>query len=229
MGLDVYLVPVGGSRYELYSEHATDEAPAVTDAAAPKSWGTRRMDQFRAMLAEADAERRRRDRGEPSAGGGVWRGIMRRIAETIAEQRLLWRLRAEAFGRLIHPLDLPTAEAIGVMRTALGKDLAKHRRWCVIDAGIAAVLGPVLFLVPGPNVVAYYFLFRAVGHYLALRGATHGLSKTVWETYGSPPLTAIRLALALPRAERRVELDAIATALGLAHLTGFVERVARPD
>ena len=229
MGLDVYLVPVGEAHYELYSEHAPDEPPPPpADPAAPKSWGTRQMDKFRAMLAEAELERRRLDRGEPSPGGGLWRAIMRRIAETIAEQRLLWRLRAERAARLVHPLDLDMAEALRVMRTALAKDLAKHRRWCVIDAGTAAILGPVLFLVPGPNIVAYYFLFRFIGHYLALRGATHGLSKTVWETHASAPLMAIRLALALPRAERRAELDGIARALGLAHLTGFVERVARP-
>ena len=29
----------------------------------------------------------------------------------------------------------------------------------------------LLFLVPGPNVIAYYFAFRMVGHYFSLRGA----------------------------------------------------------
>ena len=39
------------------------------------------------------------------------------------------------------------------------------------------------------------------------------------------PLSGVRAALALGQAERCARLDAIASELGLAHLTGFVERL----
>lgn len=225
MSLDVYLVPVGPTRYDLYSEAEHEDAPAAEGPAAA-SWWQRKLHQFRAMLAEAEQERRRRDRGEASPQGGLWRAIMRRIAETVAEQRLLWRLRGEATARLVHPLEFDGAAALTHARAQLAADLGKHRRWCVFNAGLAALFGPLLFFVPGPNVVGLYFLFLAIGHYLALRGATQGLTKVTWETEASAPLSDIAAAVDLPRVERRARLDEISAALRLEHLTGFVERVA---
>lgn len=233
MTLDVFLVPVGDSRHELYSESTHDDP--IAGAAPPAesaSWWQRQMARFRATLAEAEEARRRRDRGEadPVQGGGliaITRWVMRRIAETIAEQRLLWQLRKQGEARLIHPDRMSRDRAVELMRGELTRDLAKHRRWCVIDGVLTAIFGPLFFFVPGPNVVSWYFFFRAIGHYLALRGATHGLNVTAWQTQASPDLTALGEALRLPRDERRPRLDAIAAALGLEHLTGFVERVSR--
>jgi hypothetical protein len=228
VSLDVYLVPMGDAQYELYSEHEhADPTPEVDDG-TPTSWSRRQMAKFKAMLTEAEQERRRRARGEASPGGGIWRAVMRRIAETIAEQRLLWQLRDQATARLVHPLELDGPSALRMMRAEFSTDFSKHVRWCAIDAILAAILGPLLFFVPGPNVVAYYFLFRAIGHYLAQRGAKNGLKTTVWQTESSQPLTSVRAALALPRAERLARLDEISATLGLAHLAGFVERIARP-
>jgi hypothetical protein len=79
--------------------------------------------------------------------------------------------------------------------------------------------------VPGPNVIAWYFTFRAVGHFLSWRGALRGLKDISWTPEASAPLSGVRAALALGDAERCARLDAIASELGLAHLTGFVERV----
>lgn len=232
MSLDVYLVPVGDRRHALYSEHDHDEAQApAAEGAEQSSWFRRQMDRFRATLAEAEQERRRRERGEQAAASsGLWRAFMRKIAETIAEQRLLWQLRTETEARLVHPDRVAPDDALRLMRASMTTDLAKHRRWCVIDAVLAAILGPLLFFVPGPNIVAYYFLFRAIGHWLALRGATQALRKTAWATSASAALTAVGAALDLPRAERCSRLDEISTVLGLEHLTGFVERMAaRPN
>ena len=44
----------------------------------------------------------------------------------------------------------------------------------------------VFFLVPGPNVISWYFAFRAVGHFFAFRGAKKGLSSVVWACSPSP-------------------------------------------
>ena len=228
MPLDVFLVPVAESRHELYSEQAHDDLTAAADpTSGPASWWQRQSARFRATLAEAEAERRRRDRGEPDPShGGLWRWLMRRIAETIAEQRLLWQLRNQAEARLLHPDRMSADHARQLMRDSLSKDLSKHWRWCAIDALATIILGPLLFFVPGPNFVSWYFFFRAIGHFLALRGATHGLNVTAWQMDASTQLGAIPAALTLPRAERRARLDAIAADLGLEHLTGFVERVS---
>ncbi len=231
MTLDVFLVPVGESRHELYSESAHDPIAVAEQPAESASWWQRQMVKFRQTLAEAEEARRRRERGEadPVQGGfliKVTRWVMRRIAETIAEQRLLWQLRKQGEARLLHPDRMSRDRALELMRAELARDLSKHRRWCVIDGLLTAILGPLFFVVPGPNVVSWFFFFRAIGHYRALRGATHGLRVTTWQTEASPHLTALAESLGLPNAERRPRLDAIAAALGLEHLTGFVERVS---
>jgi hypothetical protein len=72
---------------------------------------------------------------------------------------------------LIYPDDLPGSRAVDIASDRLGADLAKHRRWCVIDGLIEAFTGTAFFFVPGPNLVSWYFAFRAIGHYLSLRCA----------------------------------------------------------
>ena len=228
--MEVYLVPVSGERYELYFEVDHDAADVVATDGAGSSWWRRKMDRFHEMLAEAERDRLLRERGIDSGRTGIGRWIMSKIAEVVAEQRLLWHLRQEAAGRLIHPVDITGARAVELARAEFGRDLRKHRRWAVIDALLAVILGPLLFFVPGPNIVAYYFLFRGVGHYLSMRGAQQGLSRTQWEAAANDHLSEVRAALELPRAERRAVLDRIAQALGLNHLAAFVERVAaRPS
>ena len=228
--MDVYLVPVGTDRHELYFEVEHDDPPVHETDTTTSGFFKRYADRFRAVLAEAERERLLRERGIDSGKSGLWRRVMRKVAEVVAEQRLLWHLRNEQTGRLLHPDDLDGAAAVSNARGQLASDFKKHRRWAVIDTVLAIILGPLLFFVPGPNVIGWYFFFRGVGHYLSMRGAQQGLSRVAWQTATVPDLTRIRSALTLPRGERRAELDRIAQALGLNHLAAFVERVAaRPS
>ena len=90
------------------------------------------------MLAEAEAERARAERGEASDKRGIGRWVMGKIADAITEQRLLWQLRHVSAARLSHPSDLEATRAIAVAREQLQADYFKHRRWCVIDAVISS-------------------------------------------------------------------------------------------
>jgi hypothetical protein len=227
--MDVFLVPLGSGRSELYCE--TPAELHETEAEAARSgWLRRQIDRFKQTLAEAEEERRRRERGEPSEKTGIWRKLIGKIAEAVAEQRLLWRLRHETAARLVHAADLDGARAIDAAREMCRADYAKHRRWVFIDGLLAAILGPGLFFVPGPNVIAYYFVFRAVGHYFSMRGARQGRDVVAWHPEPSAHLCEVRSALELPREARRARLDQIAHALGLEHLAAFAERVAaRPS
>jgi hypothetical protein len=107
----------------------------------------------------------------------------------------------------------------------LQHDVNRHGRWFVVNA-VAFALSGVLAPFPGPNVVAYYFAFRLVGHYLSMRGAQRGLSGIVWHPSASPELTRLRAVGALPPAEREREVDRIANDLGLRHFTRFFARTA---
>ena len=228
--MDVYLVPIGTDLHELYFEVERDDTPVPESATSPSGFFKRYADRFRAVLAEAERERLLRESGIDSGKSGLWRAIMRKVAEFVAEQRLLWHLRDEATARLLHPDDVDGAAAVSLTRSHMASDFKKHRRWAVVDTLLAVILGPLLFFVPGPNVVGWFFFFRGIGHYLSMRGARQGLDRVVWETVPRPELTRIRAVLMRPRAERRTALDQIAQALGLNHLVAFVERVAaRPS
>ena len=222
--MKVFIVPVGASRYQLYVELPRDEAVVDADGASG-GWFARKVQQFKQTLAEAEEERLRRERGEPTVARGIGRKIMAKIAEAVAEQRLLWSLRHQTRVDLLHPDDLWAADAQAFVKEEFGRDSAKHRRWMLIDGLLTAITGPLFFFVPGPNIVSWYFTFRTIGHFLSWRGALRGLRDISWTPQPSAPLSAIRAALALGQAERCARLDAIAGALGLAHLTGFVERL----
>jgi hypothetical protein len=222
--MDVFLVPTGVDRHELYCEMTSPPAPA---ADRPGTLRARVTEWFRRTLAEAEAERQQESaRPERSR---LRRAVTRHVAEAVAEQRLLWHLRQESSGRLVHPDDLTGERALDLARAQLSADFAKHRRWCVIDGLVAAVTGPAFFFVPGPNIISWYFAFRAIGHYLSLRGARQG-QRLDWTLQPTPHLTSLRGVFTLDPPARRSRLVEIAQALRLDRLTLFVERVApRPS
>lgn len=227
--IEIFLVPVCGGGYEPYCEPAgRDDDVADHSAETEKKRGffRRQVHRFRETLAEAEAERLRQERGEATESRGIGRWLIRKIAEAIAEQRLLWHLRSSTRVLLIHPDDVGADEAMTVARSLLSADYRKHRNWCVIDALLAAITGPLFFFVPGPNVIGWYFLFRAIGHLLAMRGARQGLTVAQWQTSASSALAGLRHALELEAGERRRRVEAIGETLGLNHLVSFVERVA---
>jgi hypothetical protein len=220
--MNVYLVPAANGRYALYCEVAS-HAPA--DAARSGTWRERLLEGFRRLVAEGEAAQRGHA-GEGAERSRLRRAITRRIAEAVAEQRLFWHLRHETAARLVHPDDIAESEGLSLARDLVAVDFAKHRRWLIIDALAAAITGPVFFFVPGPNVISWYFAFRAIGHYFAMRGARQGLSRVTWTGSASRELSDLRLALALDREARARRVEQIAAALGLDRLAFFVERIA---
>jgi Mitochondrial K+-H+ exchange-related len=147
------------------------------------------------------------------------------IAEKIAEQRLLWRLRNESELTLHFPDDTAAEAATTIARAELQREVDRHMKWIIIDGVLFAASG-VLFFVPGPNLVAYYFGFRLAGHYLSRKGAKHGLTEVRWTACASPQLSRLRAVLALEPHERDREVHEVASALQLPHLAKFFERTS---
>ena len=78
-----------------------------------------------------------------------------------------------------------------------------------------------LLLLPGPNRPAYYFMFRAIGHFLSMRGARQGLSRITW-SHRVGAACGDFAAVALD-ADARAAIEHVGTELGLTDLARFVE------
>jgi hypothetical protein len=230
--MDVFVIPVGRDRYELYCEQP-DDAGDADDAPPGGIVGTLRH-RLNTMLRTAE-ERRHRGHTvaeEPKAWlGRMQDRMMAWVAERIAEQRLLWNLRGQTAAVAAHPQDMTFEQVLTLIRRMLQRDYERHQRWMIVD-GIAflvtfVLLGPLFLLVPGvANLPALYFGFRVVGHWLSMRGAAQGLHRVTWTGTSCPPLTELREVAALEPRVRGQRVRDIAARLRLQHLSTFFERVA---
>jgi len=229
--MDVFLVPLGAERHELYCEPSDDdEAAADTGAPAPGFFARMRR-RFTEMLRAAEAARARRARGEYDPIDTWWERtrarVLAKVADAVAEQRLLWHLRHHTAACLQHPSDMTGERALEIMRASMVRDRDRHFRWLLIDAFLM-LLSAALVIVPGPNVLGYYFAFRVVGHYLSWRGARQGLDVVTWTTAPCDPLIELRDALRLQPPQRDAHIDAVAERLQLPRLSLFVNRICWP-
>lgn len=225
--MDAYLVPIGRGRYELYCEPG--EEPALADAPPSGLW-RRWADRFTAVIAAAEREQDARagahaaaDGSPPTWGRRVRKRALAWVAEKIAEQRLLWRLRGKAQVRAFYPAGLDAAAALSTIRGTLLHEFDRHRWWLVVDL-LGGLLSLALVPLPGPNVIGLYFTFRIVGHFLALRGARHGLKAVRWELEPSATLAALADVAGLPAHERERRVQQAADELGLPRFPHFYRR-----
>jgi hypothetical protein len=223
--MQVFLVPVAADRYELYCEEPEDLPPPES---APNGIVRRTVYRFRVTVAEAERERRRvpePDAPRPPFGARLKARALRYVAESIAEQRLLWRLRGRAAASLAYPDDLPEVQARELLRRQLNRDFERHRFWLAIDS-LGLIASALLALLPGPNLVAYYFVFRLVGHFLSVRGARQGLVGCEWQLCPSAALASLRHLRDLPSTDQSARVREVAAELGLEHFTAFFEKTA---
>jgi hypothetical protein len=226
--MDVFLVPVAPDRYALYCEEPDEPDPPAEEGAAPPGFFRRLMLRFREQLVEAEQARRRGPQPgdqRPSLFGRIKARTLRWVAESIAEQRLLWQLRGKATVLLVYPADLRETQARELLKRSLQRDWERHRFWLAIDS-VGAAGSALLIILPGPNVIGYYFVFRIVGHYLSVRGARHGLDIVTWTTEPSDPLAALRSMVGETPDARESRVREIASTLRLEHLANFFQRSA---
>jgi hypothetical protein len=167
----VYLVRDTDGRYEI------DSPPADPPAASGSGFWSRQFAAVRARWAEAVRH------AHSTTGDGFWARwrsrVIRHLDESLDEQRTLRWLRDDTAATLVHPAGLTSSEASAILNGILVHASGHHGRWLAVDVVLFAASG-VLFFVPGPNLVAYYFAFRLIGHYLAWRGARHALERIAW-------------------------------------------------
>lgn len=221
--MDLFLVPAGGNRFELYSEtpEEPDEAPGDR-AGILRRWAHAAAVRWRTLV---DTSRR-------GSGDGLmarWRdALVCHLADSIAEGRTLWALRAAHTGVVHVPSTLESARARAVLMSLFGQARRRHMRWLLIDLVLFVASAPFA-LVPGPNVLAYYLAFRLVGHVQSWRGARQGMERIRWSFEPDPGLAELEMLADVPRAERAPRVAEIAARLKLPRLSAFFDRVAVPS
>ncbi len=224
--MDVYVIPLGADRYELFCERSS-VSPTGGDAVDPQAdgWVGRLRQRFTYMVNEAE----RPDDGLGASRGGTWDRLQHRllawVAERVAEQRLLWNLRRETSVHLVHPHDVSEEKARTLVNRMLRRDHDRHRVWFLVH-GVLLVVSGVLAIVPGPNLIAYYFAFRFVGHWLSMRGASQGLHRVAWNADANVRLSDLRRIVHDSAGARETALRALGDDLALPSLAAFVERLA---
>jgi hypothetical protein len=220
--MTVYLVPASRGRHELYSE-----APDATPDAAPPAGRVRRW-----IAALSENWRELTESAQRGRGGGRlarWRDrAICAVAESIAEQRTLWALRQHGAAVVRMPSSIAAADARSWLMAELSHARRHHLRWLAIDSTLLVVSG-VLALVPGPNLIAYYFAFRVVGHLQSWRGARQGMDRIEWTFAPDDGLAELAGLVNEPREARAPRVGAIAERLNLPHLAAFFDRVAVPS
>ena len=218
--MTIFLVPAGRDRHELYSETPEEaaEAPARHEGAM-RRWLHAAGVQWHAAV---DAARR----GKPRGRIARWRdAFICRLAEGIAEQRTLWALRHDSRAVARFPSTIPAEHARRILDSLLAAARHHHLRWFIIDL-ILFVSSVVFFFVPGPNLIAYYFAFRFVGHLQSWRGARQAMERVAWTLEPDPGLAELASLVEVPPAARAPRVAAIAERLNLPRLSAFFERVA---
>jgi plasmid stabilization system protein ParE len=220
--MTVYLVPGGRGRHELYSETPEPEAEEAEPRGRFRRWIKRAGEEWRELVAQAQ----RRGSGTRF---GRWRDrVVSALAESIAEQRTLWALRAVDTACVVMPSSLSPERARAIMMTDFALARRHHLRWLAVD-GLIFIATGLLAIVPGPNVLAYYFLFRVVGHLQSWRGARQGMDRIAWTFTPDDALAELASLADEPRATRASRVEAIAERLNLPHLASFFERIALPS
>lgn len=222
--MTVYLVPVGRDGYDLYSEAPDEpvEAPG-------------RHEGFRQRWTHAASVRWHEVVDTARRGPAVgrlarWRDtIVCWLAESIAEQRTLWALRDQTSATVHVPATLDAAAARSALNGLIARRRKYHRRWLVVDLVLSIVTGVFFFFIPGPNLIAYYFAFRLIGHLQSWRGARQATERIRWTIEPDQGLAELATLVDVSREVRAPRVAAIAARLNLPRLSAFFDRVALPS
>ena len=212
--MKVYLLSLDGGRCVFYSEGPEGAAEAEDPAsAAPRrglrGWVERKFKSLQVILTESE-------KGVGLRVRHVWEWLQKRTAP---DEPLLRGLRGAGVVVLHHPPAYTEEEAQRLWHQYLKDRQGRHAFWSIINA-LTAPLTLVLTPLPGPNVIGYWVVYRAVCHWLARLGARNARGEVKTEFHSAGALDG---AFGLNDHER---IASLTKSFNLHGLEAFVKRVA---
>jgi len=152
-----------------------DPFPVADDAepnAGARSWSA-------AKWAEIEA----RWKNSPTAAARFSRKAWDWLQASVRpDEPLLARLGSADSVVIHHPTASTEKKTRSAWRRYLAARASTHLLWMIVDAVLAVLTGLVLWILPGPNVVFFWFAYRAYSHY----GIVRSLHRARWHP---PPTT----------------------------------------
>jgi hypothetical protein len=169
----VYLLPLGDEKCVFYSEGPEIAVELEATTAAPerggvRGWAERKYRSLQVVLNESES-------GVGLRMRRAWEWLQRRTAP---DEPLLRSLRGVKTVELVHPASLTEDEVCERWKCYLSSRSRRHTFWLVLNATFSPVT-VLLAPVPGPNVIGYWFVYRAVCHLLARLGIRNARSEAV--------------------------------------------------
>lgn len=210
--VDVFLVPLGGGRLVFFSEeprprHGEGEAPAP--GRGFRGWLERKYRRLKGEIEHSEGGLGRQTRR-------LWDWLKR---FTAPDEPMLRRLRRASRVRLHHPTTMAPKKAQFAWDEYLAARRSHHLIWLAVNL-VVSPLSLLLAPIPGPNVVGYWFVYRAACHLLALFGIRRAGSRSA--TMELLPSASLDLP---PDADGEDRAAAIAARLRLRGLDDYLDRV----
>jgi hypothetical protein len=162
----IYLLLIDHSRFFFYSDEseASDDKDHSDDSSGPRRSGVRgwvlaKYDRFRSAWEHADS------------GALHWMRLSWDWLHswTHPDEAMLARLRSAPTVELYHPASRRGDEVRAIWMDYLRQQWRRHLVWLIVNAVIAPI--SVLFaILPGPNLIGYWFAYRAIHHSLVVWG-----------------------------------------------------------
>jgi hypothetical protein len=206
----VYLLPLEDEECLFYSEglEIAGEAEVAAPRGGLRGWAERKYKSLQAVLNES----------ESGVGLRVRRTWERLQKRTAPDEPLLRSLRGVKAIELVHPSSLDADAVRERWEDYLSSRNRRHAFWLVINA-LFSPLTLVFAPLPGPNVIGYWFVYRAVCHLLARLGIRRARSLEVTTTLVAA--SALDGTFAAADNERITDVEA---GFGLKGLGAYLER-----
>jgi hypothetical protein len=211
LSLKIYLLSLDGGNFVFYSEGP--EAVVELEAAIPRrgirGWVERKYKSLQVILTESE-------KGVGLRMRRIWEWLQKRISP---DEPILRALRGVRVITLHYPLTIGQEDTVTMWKRYLRERQGRHMFWFIANT-LVSPLTLLLAPVPGPNLIGYWFVYRAVCHLLARLGARHARSERVETDLVSTGMLDAPLGTG---DEKRI--GSLSAAFGLVGLDAYIKRI----